>query len=173
MKQCNTCNKSQEYIEYHKHSATRDGYRNKCKTCIKTYMKTSEYKLKRANYLKSNKDNIRIKKREYKNKLKQSNPFYATKVRLRKRIYRAFTVRNWNKNNTTKEILGCEFEEAFNHIESQFIDNMSWDNRTEWHIDHIIPLSSAKTEKDLIKLCHYTNLQPLWAIDNLKKSNKH
>ena len=49
---------------------------------------------------------------------------------------------------------------------------MNWDNHGEWHIDHKIPLSSAKTEKELIGLCHYTNLQPLWALDNLKKGNK-
>ena len=58
------------------------------------------------------------------------------------------------------------------HLESQFIDGMGWDNRVEWHIDHIIPLSSAKTEDELYRLCHYTNLQPLWAEDNLKKGNK-
>jgi hypothetical protein len=50
---------------------------------------------------------------------------------------------------------------------------MSWDNKHLWHIDHIIPLSSAKTEDELKQLCHYTNLQPLWAADNIKKSNKH
>ena len=49
---------------------------------------------------------------------------------------------------------------------------MSWDNYGKWHIDHIIPLSSANSEDDIYKLCHYTNLQPLWAEDNLKKSNK-
>jgi hypothetical protein len=49
---------------------------------------------------------------------------------------------------------------------------MNWSNRKEWHIDHIIPLSSAKTEEELLKLFHYTNLQPLWANDNIKKSNK-
>ena len=58
------------------------------------------------------------------------------------------------------------------HLELQFVDGMSWDNRSEWHIDHIIPLSSAKTDEEIYKLCHYTNLQPLWAEDNLKKSNK-
>ena len=49
---------------------------------------------------------------------------------------------------------------------------MSWENHGKWHIDHIIPLSTANTEEDILNLCHYTNLQPLWAEDNIKKSNK-
>jgi len=51
---------------------------------------------------------------------------------------------------------------------------MSWENygRNGWHVDHIIPLSSAKTEEEIYKLCHYTNLQPLWEVDNIKKGNK-
>mgnify|MGYP002132731409 FL=1 len=50
---------------------------------------------------------------------------------------------------------------------------MTWDNYGDWHIDHIIPLNSAQTEEDLYKLCHYSNLQPLWALDNLKKGSKY
>ena len=49
---------------------------------------------------------------------------------------------------------------------------MTWDNYGQWHIDHIIPLSSAKTEMEIYELCKYTNLQPLWAVDNLRKNNK-
>ena len=52
------------------------------------------------------------------------------------------------------------------------MDGMSWANRGEWHIDHIIPLSSAKTEEDVIRLNHYTNFRPLWKEDNQIKSNK-
>ena len=54
----------------------------------------------------------------------------------------------------------------------KFTTGMSWENRNEWHIDHKIPLSSAKTEEEIYELCHYTNLQPLWAFDNLSKGNK-
>jgi hypothetical protein len=69
-------------------------------------------------------------------------------------------------------MLGIEWEMAKQHIERQFTKGMNWDNQGKWHIDHIIPLASANTEEELIKLCHYTNLQPLWAEDNLTKSDK-
>ena len=49
---------------------------------------------------------------------------------------------------------------------------MSWENKGEWHLDHIIPISSATNEKEVYELNHYTNFQPLWSIDNLMKSNK-
>ena len=76
------------------------------------------------------------------------------------------------KNKKTEEILGCDFVFIKNYLESKFIDGMSWDNYGKWHVDHIIPLSSAKTEEDVYKLCHYTNLQPLWCEENLKKGTK-
>ncbi len=55
------------------------------------------------------------------------------------------------------------------HIERQFKDGMSWERFDEVHIDHIIPMKTAKTEADVLRLNHYTNLQPLWAHDNMKK----
>jgi hypothetical protein len=70
------------------------------------------------------------------------------------------------------QILGCTIQEFKLHIEFQFKDGMSWDNRGEWHIDHIMPLSMAKTEDELVRLNHYKNLRPLWAHENLTKSDK-
>lgn len=55
------------------------------------------------------------------------------------------------------------------HLENQFKTDMSWENYGKWEIDHIVPLSSAKTEEELYSLCRYTNLQPLWKTDNIKK----
>ena len=91
---------------------------------------------------------------------------------VRYRIWFYLKSNNITKKNKTFDIVGCSPEFLKEHLEKQFISGMTWENRNEWHIDHIIPLSSAKTEDELYKLCHYTNLQPLWAEDNLKKSNK-
>ena len=85
------------------------------------------------------------------------------------------------KNSKTAQILGCSFEEFRQHIESKFELWMNWNNRGKyngnpnygWDLDHIIPTSTAITEKDVIKLNHYTNYQPLCSFINrdVKKNN--
>lgn len=82
--------------------------------------------------------------------------------------------KGYKKSNYTKNLLGADFETVKKHIERQFKKGMTWKNNTiyGWHIDHKIPLASAKTEDELIALFHYTNLQPLWADENKKKSDK-
>jgi hypothetical protein len=97
---------------------------------------------------------------------------YAIKKRIRSRICETLRKNGYTKKSKMIEILGCDYETFANHIESQFVDGMNWNNRNEWHIDHIIPLASAKTESEILKLNHYTNLQPLWAMDNIIKSDK-
>jgi hypothetical protein len=84
-----------------------------------------------------------------------------------------------NKNQSSLNILGLNnWEEFKQHIESQFSDGMTWENygkgknNETWHVDHIIPLSSALTEDEVYKLNHYTNLKPMWCSDNIRKSNK-
>jgi hypothetical protein len=91
--------------------------------------------------------------------------------RARTRLF--LNSKNIKKKNNTFEIVGCSPEFLKEYLEKQFTEGMNWDLFGKHiHIDHIIPLSFAKTEEEAYKLCHYTNLQPLWAEDNLKKSNK-
>jgi hypothetical protein len=109
--------------------------------------------------------------RDYVARRIKEDPMFALKNRLRCRINSCLRKKSWSKNSKTIKIIGAEWETVKAYLESLFLDDMSWDNRGDWHIDHVIPLASAQNEEELEKLCHYTNLQPLWAIDNLKKGD--
>jgi hypothetical protein len=98
-----------------------------------------------------------------------TDPVFRLAVDFRCSIGLAFRNRGFRKRSKCLKILGCSFEKLKEHLEKQFFPGMTWDNRSEWHIDHIVPLASAKTEEDVTRLNHHTNLRPLWAIDNLKK----
>lgn len=80
------------------------------------------------------------------------------------------------KSLSVIKLLGCSIKEVKKHLESQFVDGMSWDNHRiyGWHIDHKKPCASFDLSKksEQLKCFHYTNLQPLWAVDNLKKGDK-
>lgn len=105
-----------------------------------------------------------------------TDSLFKFKNKVRTLIYQSFKRKknnNWNKKTKTENILGCKFEEFKIYIEKQFTNGMSWENQGEWHLDHIKPLKLAETEEDVIKLNHYTNFQPLWAEDNLKKGSKY
>jgi hypothetical protein len=121
----------------------------------------------RISYLK-NKDRISL----YVKNKKQIDPLFRLTAIIRTAIRNSITKRGYTKASRTHEILGCSFEDFKNYIEIQFSKGMNWENKNLWHLDHIIPISSAKSENELIKLNHYTNFQPLWAMDDLMKSNK-
>lgn len=112
-----------------------------------------------------------------KNRIK-TDPTFKLKMILRSRLSDAIKKQFGTKAYKSIELLGCTIEEARQHIEQQFTEGMTWDNHgigdDKWHIDHIIPCASFDlTDKEQQKLCfHYTNLQPLWQPDNLKKSDK-
>jgi len=78
-------------------------------------------------------------------------------------------------NISHRELLGCNLEELKNHLESKFTERMSFDNYGEWEIDHIKPISKFNLDDEYeIRECfNYKNIQPLWKIDNIKKSNKY
>lgn len=119
-------------------------------------------------YCKNNRDKLN----EYSRKRRQQDPIHKMKNILRTRIYYFLKSKGFIKSKKTEEIIGCCYDDLKNHISSLFKKNMNWENHGEWHIDHIIPLDSAVTDCDVLRLCNYKNLQPLWAKENLKKSNK-
>lgn len=105
---------------------------------------------------------------------RKNNKLFSLICSVRSRVNGFLKNNNITKKNKTFNIVGCTPEFLKEYIEHKFIEGMSWDNygRNGWHVDHITPLSSAKNEDEIYELCHYTNLQPLWAKDNIKKSNK-
>ena len=118
-------------------------------------------------YRKINKEKIK----EYRNNKYNTDINFKIKVNLRHRIYMA--LKNNYKTKKTLELLGCTVEHLKKHLKSRFAEEMTWDNYGKWHIDHIKPCSKFDLSKpEEQKVCfHYTNLQPLWEIDNLKKSD--
>lgn len=123
-------------------------------------------------YLK-NKEKILKQHSVRRRERKLEDPLYKLKLSIHRRIYKTIYDKNLSKNKTTQAILGCTYDEFYKYLESKFIDNMSWINYGKWHLDHIKPISLAKDEDELYSLNHYTNFQPLWGSDNLKKSNKY
>lgn len=103
----------------------------------------------------------------------KNDPLYRFKQRCRTRVYLAFTRNGYTKRSKTFGLVGCTFDQLVSSVESKFTDGMSWDNYGEWHLDHIIPFAAASTIEQVEALCHYTNLQPLWASDNLRKAGMY
>ena len=105
--------------------------------------------------------------------MRKRSPLNRVKMSMRTRLSSYCRKIQVDKNFKTMDALGCTSLELKHHLESRFTEGMNWDNYGKWHVDHIKPISLAKTEQEAIQLSHYTNLQPLWAADNLKKSNKY
>lgn len=131
-----------------------------------------ELSLKQSTYYSENKELIRPKALEYVKGRYRSEPLFALKMMCRRRIGFAFSKHGYTKNSPTQAMLGCSYEQLLLHLESQFVEGMDWNNRGEWHIDHIVPLASATNADELSRLCHFSNLQPLWALDNIRKGAK-
>ena len=176
---CIKCQIEKELCEFGVRKAYKDGVSATCKECHneKSRKWNEENKETKSISVKKYKDNNREKFKENRNKhlrLKtKTDILFRLKKNVRHRIY-MFVKRNGIKLNTRSfDMIGCSPTELKEHLEKQFKVGMSWDNHgiSGWHIDHIIPLNSVNCEEDLYKLCHYTNLQPLWAEENIKKSD--
>ena len=148
----------------------RANNKEKCNELARNWARNNQEKIK-AKRIKDRAYNSKYQSAYIKRRSKE-DPVYALQIRIRNRIRGAFYENGYTKRSRAHEVLGCSFDFFKKYIEQRFQEKMTWENKSEWHLDHIIPISSAKTEEDVIKLNHYSNFQPLWAQQNLLKSNK-
>ncbi len=194
-KTCTGCGKVKKLFEFHKDKKGKFRKQAHCKLC--NSLKNKKYYVEHKNKIKKQSKNYReshlkyykIYNKEYgqksENKIRRNNHQkirYDTDINFKITI----TLRNrvWDvlnrkpKNKRTLELLGCTLEELKIHLQSQFTSGMTWDNhgkgKNKWNIDHIIPCNSFDlSDFKQQELCfHYTNLQPLWSLDNIRKSDK-
>lgn len=176
--QCNKCNTSKSIDNFCKNKNTKNGFNHMCKSCVKEYEQL--HKEKRRAYHKAYKQQNLEKNREKRNeyekiyqaKRKANDPLYKFRKSIQSLIYNSMTKKGFSKQSRTHEILGCSYEDFKLHIEKQFTEGMNWDNHGEWHYDHILPVSLGETIEEILALNHWSNFQPLWAEDNIRKSNK-
>lgn len=182
--ECISCHKNNRDL-YRKNN--RDEILKKKRVYGQKYRKTKEYKILDAKYRSDPEYNKRhnIACKKYYNKIKikifkherlrrLSDIDFRIRVNLRSRLRSAIKGQSGKKAYKSIKLLGCTIKNVKIHIEQQFVDGMSWDNYGLWEIDHIIPCASFDlTKPEEQKKCfNYTNLQPLWKIDNRTKSNK-
>jgi hypothetical protein len=195
---CKKCNIEKSVESFHK---WKQYYKSQCKDCVnssrveyhKNYRSENSIQIKNriVEYNKNNKE----KRKDSQKKWSDKNPNYMKDYQenrlksdllfkisrsIRTRISKSISRQNFRKTSKTSEILGCSFLEFKSYIESKFESWMTWENRGlyngefnyGWDLDHIIPISEAKNEEDVIKLNHYTNFQPLCSKTNrdLKKN---
>lgn len=124
-------------------------------------------------YRVKNSDTLREKRRIYEKNRKEKDPIYKFICSIRTLISSSIRKNGFSKKSKTHQILGCTFEEFKTHIESQFDENMTWENYGKyWQIDHIYPISKFESEEHLLSLNSYSNLRPLESSENNKKKNK-
>jgi hypothetical protein len=192
---CSKCKELKTIDEFGKDKSRKEGYSYLCKICLinksKLYKKNNQEKVlsSYSRYRENNKEKIKLSRNEYKlknkSKITEYRTYYSNKRRkesnivklsenIRRRINVFLSSNKITKKNKTFDVVGCTPEFLKEYLEKKFLEGMTWDNYGfyGWHIDHIIPLCTAKTEEEVLKLCHYTNLQPLWSQDNFKKGGR-
>ena len=148
-----------------------------CKTCKRetdTIWRKANVEKKSASnkaYREANKEKLKAYFTEHARTKRRSDSTVRLKHNLRRRLNKA--IRGIAKSKSTLEMLGAPIEHVRSHLESKFQPGMTWENYGQWHVDHVVPLALAKTSQEMEALFHYTNLQPLWALDNIRKSDNY
>ena len=180
-KACRDCCKKRYFRTVDKYSKNRKQWREKNKEKLKIQHKKygiahkKEKAIYDASYRRKNKDKLNKQKRDWSTMMKQKFPSFRILLNLRRRINHA--IKDNVKSDHTKNLLGCDLDFFLKYLESKFLPGMTWENYGfyGWHIDHIRPCSSFNLSKieEQEKCFHYSNLQPLWAKDNLEKGSRY
>ena len=185
---CKACQRCYRENNKQKHDAYIKKYRAENKeriaVSVKAYSEKNSDKIAGylASYYDKNRDSILEMQKErkediaqvrkvYKKRRMREDPFYAMAHRLGVLMRNALKHSGYLKSMKTLEALGCTSAQFKDHLERQFLKGMTWDNRDLWQLDHIMPISSAKTEQEVYDLSHMTNIRPMWAKENMVKSN--
>jgi len=154
--------------EYKKQYATENA--EQIAERMRIYREENAEKLskEKSEYSKNNRAKINKTQLAYQKRKIATDPLFRLIKNTRKMVSRYML---GEKSKRTQEIIGCSYEELKIHIEKQFTEGMTWDNygMDGWHVDHIKPLAMAISQEEIISSNHYSNLQPMWALDNLKK----
>lgn len=184
MKLCKACNTEKSFVEFHKNKLGKLGLATSCKKCV--ILRTKKWKLENRdkdrenkkvsfkNFYEKNKKREIARSANYLISRRKTDVGFKLRGDLRARLNGI--LQGKNKAGSAVRDLGCSIEDLLKHLEAQFQPEMTWENHGKygWHIDHKIPLSKfdLTDREQFLKACHFTNLQPLWAIDNLKKGNR-
>jgi hypothetical protein len=168
-----------EKLEEIKQKSKQDYQKNKekvLKRCRNYEIKNAEKIAERkSRYYQRNKERINKRQRKYEKFKYYSDPAYRLAVKTRARVREYIKKLKIPKRDKSHQFLGCNYQFFKQYIESKFTDGMTWESFLlgKIHIDHIRPISSFNLfdENELKKAFHYTNCQPLWARDNLRKSD--
>ena len=156
---------------YEKQKAYREKNKEKVFESKRRYRakNAEKIKLRKQKYSAENRDKIAKALAER----RARNPIVRLANSMRRSIRRYLDVGQKGEMSSF-EIIGCSKDNLRKYLESKFKDGMTWENYGKhWHIDHIVPLISAKSPKEVKKLCHWTNLQPLTAFENISKGSKY
>lgn len=168
---CNTCGANKERKFFSAFKRNKEGLQAQCKACCASYYQANKAKLaeKAAAYRQANRSDTSNRMAAYTRTRRATDPVFAMRTRVSSLIGFHLRRGGYTKKSRSHEILGCDWETFVSHLERQFLKGMTWENRGAWQIDHIVPLSTAQTEEEILALNHFTNLRPMWAKDNLSK----
>lgn len=127
---------------------------------------------KQLEYQRENNLRINAYRSRYMRQRRSIDKLFAIKQNMRARFRFELAKRGEEQLIKANQYLGCSWIFLRDYLAEKFTDGMSWENYGDWHVDHVIPLASAKSKEELIRLWHYSNLQPLWASDNISKGAK-